>query len=79
VHEVFPPPKGAHAPEFIAMPSDTGDDCHGNVYHVSDDRLKKILRRAELVNKMHLCVDGKIEPYTHERAVELVKHHFDVD
>jgi hypothetical protein len=74
--EAFPVPQGGRPPVFIATPSNTGDECHGNVHHISDDRLKKVLRTKPFEGKTHLCVDGRVEPYTHERAVELVNAYF---
>ncbi len=75
----FPPPSPKHEkPVYVPSPSTTGDDCHGNVHHISDDRLKKKLRTPEYMAKTHLCVGGKVEPYTHARAIDLLNQHFPV-
>jgi hypothetical protein len=74
--EAFPPPPGKDKALFVPSVSSTGDKCHGNVHHVSDDRLKKRLRKPDYQSKTYLCASGKVEPYTHERAVALLEEYF---
>lgn len=69
--ELFPAPPGKSDPVFVSQASDTGDDCHGNLHHISEKRLKRDLRAAGMIAQMRLCVDGRVEAFSIERAIEL--------
>lgn len=77
--EIFQPPvanpNNVPRPEIISKVSDTKDRCHSNLHNVSDERLKKALKR-ETENNLRICVGGTSEPFTADRAIELFNRHY---
>lgn len=70
-----PNPRKGQAPILVPVPSATGDPCHLNLHHVSDARLKNA-RRYQNEQTLSICVGGRSEPFTADRAIELVNLHY---
>lgn len=60
-------------PVIVSVPSDSGDDCHRNIHHVTPKRSKTIFYRAAdpPEDHLHICMDRHSEPWDEERLVEL--------
>jgi hypothetical protein len=65
----------AQSPQAYAVPSDTGDDCHRNIHHLSDNQADKIRRRWTEAS-LRICVGGKSEPFTVDRVIALINEYF---
>jgi hypothetical protein len=78
-HGVFnPPTPNPHrvpVPVLVPIPSETGDDCHKNLHNVSDDRLRNA-RKYQTEQTLRICVGGVSEPFTADRAIELISLHY---
>ena len=76
-HEMFNPPiqNPKNIPVLVHVPSHTGDDCHANLHNVSDDRLKNA-RKHQTEQTLRICVGGVSEPFTADRAIELINIHY---
>ena len=71
-----PNPQNLTAPVMLEVPSDTGDDCHRNVHHVSDSRLEKKFKKLQANMALRLCVDGHSQTFSVEQATALYNQHF---
>lgn len=62
----------------VEVASDTGDLCHRNLHFISNDQAKKFLKRGgiDYAAEIRLCVNGRSEPFTVERAVALISEHY---
>lgn len=58
-------PKVTTPPVIVEIPSDTGDDCHRNIHHLTPGRAKSILNKHSDPPEEHLvmCVNGKAQPF----------------
>jgi hypothetical protein len=70
-----PNPNKVPVPQLVNVLSDTGDDCHANLHNVSDERLKKA-RREQTEQTLRICAGGVSEPFTADRAIELINLHY---
>lgn len=69
-------PVGTPAPTLVQVASDSGDDCHYNLHHVSDNQATRLRKKLIPHSDLFLCVDGTVEQFTVSRAVELVEAHY---
>ena len=68
-----PEPNPANIPEPVVLnvPSETGDECHHNIHHLTDSRARKIFETKIAEGRLGLCDQNKCEEFTAARAVEL--------
>ena len=70
-----PNPNHLPSPVLVSAPSDTGDPCHRNMHNVSDNRFDKY-RRTQTEQDLRICANGRSEPFTANRAIELYKQYY---
>jgi hypothetical protein len=65
LHPPNPNPDKVAAPVIVAVPSDSGDDCHRNIHHVSANRAKKLFdeHAAPFEQRLVVCMNGITSPF----------------
>src|SRR5258708_6958154 len=67
---------GSPEPVLVKIASKSGDDCHRNMHNVSDTRFDKFRRKQLSESNLRICVDGRSEPFSADREIELYNRHF---
>jgi hypothetical protein len=64
------------SPTLLTIASISGDDCHRNIHHISDHQFDKFRKKQLSDHDLRICVDGKSEPFSADRAIELYNRYF---
>jgi hypothetical protein len=68
-----PKPANTHDPEIVATPSDSGDECHRNIHHVSRGRAEKLLytHATPPEEKLLICTEAGPQPFAWDEATRI--------
>jgi hypothetical protein len=68
-----PNPEGIPVPVLVKAPSDSGDECHHTIHHISDGRAKRLFLTG---GHLGLCVEGRGVPFDCELAAHLKQQYY---